>query len=165
MQYIILQYPLLKYSTLFTLEKNTLARNLFFCTAHLLSHIYRTSCSHTLFQGILLPECCQHKQHHHSTAWSTKMLSACFLPVTKGHNWHIICKLYSLVMGERHVLNVFVPQAVDLQFVWMTIWWCFFFFTSACEEDGAPNHIDSILAAAILVLERDLSGRAKLPLV
>ena len=43
----------------------------------------------------------------------------------------------------------------------------FFFFTSACEEeeDGALNHIDSILATAILVLERGLSGRAKLPLV
>ena len=64
------------------------------------------------------------------TAWNTKMLSACYLPVTKGHNWHmIICQLHSFVTGEQHVLNMFVLQAVDtftatrtsyLNFQWIT---------------------------------------------
>ena len=50
------------------------------------------------------------------TAWSTKVLSAFCQPVTKGHNCHIdFCQLYSFVMDERHVLNTFVLQAVDVQ--------------------------------------------------
>ena len=48
----------------------------------------------------------------HSTTWSTKMLSACCPPVTT--HILIICQLYSFVMGEEHVLNMFVLQAVEL---------------------------------------------------
>ena len=49
-----------------------------------------------------------------STAWSTKMLRHA------AHQWQkgitdilIICQLYSFVVGEWHVLNMFVLQAVE----------------------------------------------------
>ena len=47
-----------------------------------------------------------------STTLSTKMLSACCPPATKVHNWYTDY-LSVILMGERHVLNMFVLQAVD----------------------------------------------------
>ena len=50
-----------------------------------------------------------------STAWSTKVRSACCQPVTEGHipDISIICQLYSFVIGELQVLNMFVLQVVE----------------------------------------------------
>ena len=54
-----------------------------------------------------------------STAWSTEMLNAFCQPVTEGHTWHLIfVSLLFFVMGEWHVHNTSVLQAV----VWSHVW-------------------------------------------
>ena len=52
------------------------------------------------------------------TAWSTNFLSTCCPPVTNGHLSDIVD--YSSFMGERHVLNRIVLQAVDMYTVWVS---------------------------------------------
>ena len=50
--------------------------------------------------------------HYNLTAWSTKLLSTCCLPMTKEYNWQIINVIYALLslVGSMHLAPLFSKQ-------------------------------------------------------
>ena len=56
------------------------------------------------------------KYQVYPTTLSTDLLRACCPPVTKGTDILITYQFHPFVMGERHVLNKSLLQAVDMQY-------------------------------------------------